>query len=211
MPYPADTTPHLDCVVDQLASDGFSITPGFVPEAEIEKLRSECFALKQQGDMHSAAIGNDAGLQGEIRGDLVHRLDASTASESQRNYLTTLKVLRQKASHKLHLGLFDLEAHFAVFPPETFYRRHLDKFTDNQQRTLTCILYLNANWVAEDGGELRLYLGDGKHDSAYFDTLPQGGTLVCFLSERFWHEVLPARRERASITGWLSTRSEKNV
>jgi SM-20-related protein len=37
--------------------------------------------------------------------------------------------------------------------------------------------------------------------------LPEGGTLVCFLSDRFHHEVLPARRERLSVTGWF-TRSQ---
>jgi SM-20-related protein len=207
MTYPADTHPHLDRVVEQLAVTGFSITPGFIPEAEIEKLRLECVALQQQGFMDHAEIGKNAGSQDEIRGDLVHRLDATSASESQRNYLAMLEILRQKTNHKLHLGLCDFEGHFALFPPGSFYRKHLDQFNGNQQRTLTCILYLNPNWVAEDGGELRLYLGDRQRGSAHLDTLPQGGTLVCFLSGRYWHEVLPARRKRASVTGWFCTRS----
>jgi len=38
------------------------------------------------------------------------------------------------------------------------------------------------------------------------DILPLGGTLVTFLSARFLHEVLPARRSRMSITGWFRTR-----
>ena len=32
------------------------------------------------------------------------------------------------------------------------------------------------------------------------------GTLVCFLSERFEHEVLPATRSRWSLTGWFRSR-----
>ena len=39
------------------------------------------------------------------------------------------------------------------------------------------------------------------------DVQPLGGTLVCFLAERFEHEVLPARRERLSVTGWFRARS----
>ena len=31
---------------------------------------------------------------------------------------------------------------------------------------------------------------------------PSFATLVCFLSERFPHEVLPAKRPRYSIAGW---------
>ncbi|HQR51332.1 MAG TPA: 2OG-Fe(II) oxygenase [Methylophilaceae bacterium] len=45
-----------------------------------------------------------------------------------------------------------------------------------------------------------------EHD--HFDVLPQGGTLMTFLSDRFWHEVLPASRERMSVTGWFRTRGE---
>ena len=40
-----------------------------------------------------------------------------------------------------------------------------------------------------------------------FDVLPRGGTLVVFLSDRFPHEVLPARRERLSLAGWFRRRS----
>ena len=36
---------------------------------------------------------------------------------------------------------------------------------------------------------------------------PPGGTLVSFLSAELYHEVLPARRDRASITGWFKTRT----
>ncbi|MFP5505881.1 MAG: 2OG-Fe(II) oxygenase, partial [Gammaproteobacteria bacterium] len=39
------------------------------------------------------------------------------------------------------------------------------------------------------------------------DVLPQGGTFVCFLSDRFHHEVLPATRERMSVTGWFKVRA----
>jgi len=37
----------------------------------------------------------------------------------------------------------------------------------------------------------------------HFDLLPEGGSLVVFLSAGFEHEVLPATRERMSITGWF--------
>jgi SM-20-related protein len=53
---------------------------------------------------------------------------------------------------------------------------------------------------------LRLYLGDPESEP-FEEVLPIGGTLVCFLSDRFHHEVLPARRERLAATGWF-TRSQ---
>ena len=36
--------------------------------------------------------------------------------------------------------------------------------------------------------------------------LPQAGTLALFLSGEMPHEVLPATRERLSLTGWFRRR-----
>ena len=49
---------------------------------------------------------------------------------------------------------------------------------------------------------MRLYLADGRE----LDVLPEAGTLVVFLSADLPHEVLPATRERLSLTGWLRRR-----
>jgi len=37
--------------------------------------------------------------------------------------------------------------------------------------------------------------------------LPEAGTFVAFLAERFPHEVLPARRPRLALTGWFRRRT----
>ena len=87
-----------------------------------------------------------------------------------------------------------------MYPPGAFYRRHLDRFATDDRRTLSCVLYLNEAWRAEDGGALRLYLPDRHRVTC----CPRAGTLVAFLSERFEHEVLPAQRERLSLTGWFT-------
>ena len=93
----------------------------------------------------------------------------------------------------------------ALYPPGSFYRKHLDQFRGVAHRKVSAILYLNPAWSVDDGGELRLYLepaGEGE----YRDIAPLGGTLVCFRSDRFHHEVLPTRRERRSLTGWFRVR-----
>jgi SM-20-related protein len=65
------------------------------------------------------------------------------------------------------------------------------------------ILYLNEDWRRDDGGLLRFW---PEENAEALDIVPVGGTLVTFLSDRFWHEVLPARRERLSLTGWFRRR-----
>jgi SM-20-related protein len=60
------------------------------------------------------------------------------------------------------------------------------------------ICYLNENWTEDDGGQLRVYFPDQSKD--FF---PIAGRLVCFRSDLLEHEVLPATRERLSLTGWI--------
>jgi SM-20-related protein len=116
-----------------------------------------------------------------------------------------LESLRLTLNRELQLGLFDLEAHFARYPAGAFYRRHRDRPHGRRARVISCVLYLNRGWEVSDGGELRLYL-DQSEEGAYRDIPAQAGSLVCFFSDRFWHEVLPTRRERWSLTGWFLRR-----
>jgi SM-20-related protein len=196
----------MDCIMDDIARQGWSVTPDFIPLQVIEKLAGETLQLKQEHALRPAGVGKGAkhAVNTEIRGDFILWLEQPDLTVAQRDYLAWLEELRMAANAGLQLGLFEFEGHLASYPSGSFYRKHLDCFQNDSLRTLTCILYLNHNWNIVDGGQLRLYLDQEKH----IDVLPQGGTLVTFLSDRFWHEVLPASRERMSITGWFKTRGE---
>jgi SM-20-related protein len=115
--------------------------------------------------------------------------------------LQQFEQLRRTLNQELLLGLFEFECHLSMYQPGARYARHLDQFRDDDRRRVSCVLYLNENWCTADGGELRIYA-----DGTYRDVLPQGGTLVIFLSQQFEHEVLPAHRERYSLTGWFKLR-----
>jgi SM-20-related protein len=72
---------------------------------------------------------------------------------------------------------------------------------------LSWALYLNDDWRAEEGGALRLYM-QAQARAPFVEFPPRGGRLMVFLSQRFEHEVLPAKRERLSITGWFRRRTD---
>lgn len=196
-----------DAIIDRLVSAGHAVVPDFVNEGIVSDLRDELLELQASRAMRRAGVGQGGNLvlKDEIRGDFVSWIDSNIPDSAQYRYLCRLEELRQSVNRSLMLGLFEFEGHFACYPPGSFYRRHLDQFQRDNHRTLTCILYLNPDWQESDGGQLRLYLEDGDTDN-YVDILPTGGALVTFLSSRFWHEVLPARRERMSLTGWFKTR-----
>jgi SM-20-related protein len=196
----------IDRIIDDIAQHGWSVTPDFMLPPDIVQLACETLQLRQNDALHQASIGKgtERTVNTEIRGDYILWLDEPTLSAAQRDYLDRLEQLRLAANAGLQLGLFEFEGHLATYPPGSFYRKHIDRFRNDSLRTLTCILYLNQDWQAKDGGQLRLYLDEEIH----LDIQPLGGTLVSFLSDRYWHEVLPSRRERISITGWFKTRPE---
>lgn len=196
----------LDPIADDIARAGWSVTADFLPAPTITQLANEARQLWRTGELHTSGVGQGPGhaVNPDIRGDVTLWLEEPNLTDSQRATLTSLEQLRLSVNRALQLGLFDFEGHLALYPPGKFYRRHIDRFRNDNRRTLSSILYLNPDWTEEDGGQLRIYTDADQP----VDVIPQGGTLVTFLSGRFWHEVLPARRERISIAGWFRTRPE---
>ena len=193
-------------IADDLARQGWSVQDGFIDDALALALKAEALRLREAGAYRRAAVGRAESLQmrPELRNDRIAWLDGVSAGEATQAYLRELECLRLCLNGSLFLGLFDFEGHLAEYPPGAFYRRHLDQHQDSDCRVVSCVLYLNHDWSPGDGGELRLYLPEVQ--SGELDIAPRAGTLVCFLSSDFEHEVLPARKPRHSLTGWFRRR-----
>lgn len=193
-------------IVDALAGQGWCIMPEFLCAGDVEDLRGICLARHAAGTFHRAGVGaRQAQVVEDVRGDAILWLDTEDPSAAVQAYLNATESLRSSVNRELYLGLEQLEAHFALYPEGAYYKKHLDRFRDDDRRSLTAIVYLNDAWRAEDGGLLRFW-PDPSGTGDPIDILPAGGTLVTFLSERYWHEVLPARRQRLALTGWFKRR-----
>jgi SM-20-related protein len=198
-------------IAQAVAEIGYGVAEDFLPAETVRALGEELRQAWEAGSFRPAGVGAAAARRPEVRGDHILWLDPPAASPAHRSCLERFERLRLALNRELQLGLFDFECHFARYPPGAFYRRHRDRLSGDERRTLSCVLYLNQDWRAEEGGALRLYVpsGDSKASAdlpPQLDLLPQGGTLAVFLSDRFEHEVLPARRERLSLTGWFLRR-----
>ncbi len=196
----------LEPLIAGIAEQGYGVVADFLPPARVAGLRATCLAAWEGAEFRAAGVGRGVGLEvrPEIRGDQVLWLEGSGDGPVARLW-QSLEALRLGVNRALWLGLVEFEGHFAVYPPGAYYRRHLDRFRDTDLRTLTAILYLNEDWSGEDGGELRIYLA-GEAPAPYLEVRPEAGTLVAFLSGDFFHEVLPARRQRLAVTGWFKRR-----
>ncbi|WP_200234685.1 2OG-Fe(II) oxygenase [Thiohalocapsa halophila] len=190
-----------------LAEQGWCVTDAFVPPLLVGQLRHEARERWDAGAFRRAGVGRgaDRELRPEVRTDRILWLEPAALSGAQQCLWERLEAVRLAVNRQMFLGLQELEAHFAVYPAGAYYRKHLDQFHGMGRRQLSCVLYLGEDWQAADGGALRMYV-DTTDAVVAADVLPVGGRLVSFLSARFLHEVLPARRERLSITGWFRSR-----
>lgn len=197
----------IESVAAQLGDSGWARVRDLVSEDEIADLRAEVEALLAAGAFVDAAVGGkDPTRRPEIRSDVIHWLEGVGDAGPADRYLQQMQSLRDALNRALYLGLDAFDGHFAVYPPGSLYRRHLDASPRHtRRRVVTCITYLNPSWQPTDGGQLRIYLG-GDGDERSVDVLPEAGTTVLFLAEQIEHEVLPSYRRRTSVTGWFERR-----
>ena len=191
-------------IAQTLGEQGWCVTTDFLPPLLVSQIKTEASQSWQSGEFRHAGVGRGASFEvnKSIRTDQVLWLDNEAQSGARKVYFNILEQLRLAINRTLYLGLMEYEAHFAIYPPNSYYKKHLDQFRGMGTRTVTAIVYLNEDWQAEHGGQLRLY-NDANDPQRYLDVFPNAGTLVTFMSARYLHEVLPANRDRISITGWF--------
>ena len=216
-------------LIEDLAERGWAHAPAALDPGLVTALRSEAGALDDAGDTQAARIGRGAV---ETRRDAVRRtriawLDG--ASPAQRRFLDGAEALRLEINQALFAGLFEFEAHFAVYPPGGFYARHLDAFAPRpgaqpsaalgpkagRSRVISMVVFLNRSWREADGGRLAIwppaaYGEDGRPDLTALDTIapaaevaPEPGGLVLMMSEAIPHEVRLSHAARYAIAGWF--------
>ena len=206
---------QLTTIIDDLTENGYAICEDFLPAQIIQALADKAEKRYIDGEMLVAKTGKNANVQhSAIRNDSIYWLDEGSLNSSTQSYFAKIEALKVALNQSLFMNLHDIETHLAVYPIGGVYLKHLDQFkqtgnTPTPERQLSSVLYLNDNWQEDEGGELRLHLNDAASNNAsqYIDILPIAGRLVLFLSADFWHEVLPATRNRISLTGWFRTRA----
>ena len=185
------------------SADGISVRDRFLAPSQIRAL-VDCARLRRdRGDFDAARIGSGRSLQRreDIRGDSICWITPPLWPAEQ-TLLGELERLRLELNREAMLGLFELELHYAWYPPGAGYARHVDQPQGRAQRRVSLVLYLNEDWTPTSGGELRIFdAADGHRDIA-----PIAGRLVCFLTPGREHAVLPTLRDRLSVSGWFRTR-----
>ena len=193
----------IEEIAEHLTRVGYIVLDDPLQKALSDLLFSRC-----QDDetlrFKAAQIGRGAAKKhlSPLRGDLISWLDDSNSTDHA--YLVWMEALRCCLNSALFLGLFDFEGHYAIYGAGNGYAKHSDAFRGPRSRVLSTVFYLNEDWQAADGGELRLFEPSG--ETVIATVSPSFGTMIIFLSESFPHEVLMAHSKRRSIAGWFRVR-----
>jgi len=196
-------TALFESITQSISDKGYSIHTNALPPQLLIKL-SEQLQNMPLSHFSMAGVGRKQGhrLNDFVRTDTICWIgDESKAGEDWLRWADSLKCY---INRRLYMGLFSFESHFAHYAQGDFYRKHQDAFKGEANRVLSIVVYLNREWLLEDGGELVIYTGNPELYT--LKVLPEFGTLVVFLSEDIPHEVLEAKRDRFSIAGWFRIR-----
>jgi SM-20-related protein len=195
--------PGATALAAALLAESVVVADGFASPSRVRDLAACAARRRERGEFRDARVGAGERQQhrGEIRGDRIAWL-AEPLFPAETRLLEDFEALRLALNRHGLLGLFDLETHYAWYPPGGGYARHVDQPQGRDHRVATLVLYLNEDWEAGAGGELRLFHAHGGHS----DIEPRAGRLVSFLTAGREHAVLDTRRDRLSITGWFRRR-----
>jgi SM-20-related protein len=188
---------------EKLAEDNWALSAEvFAPEF-CAKLAQECQKLYSDGSLKKASIGPSGNklTAAEIRGDFTLWLDEGN-SETQKQFLQGLNVIREELNQFFFLGLKRVESHFAFYPPQAGYDKHIDNPRGASHRKITFVLYLNEAWQKDHGGELSLYNPENPEEMIA-RVEPYLGQLIFFRSDLFPHQVEKSFTPRLSLTGWF--------
>jgi SM-20-related protein len=191
---------NIELALESFAEKGIGIIDDFLPVNNLDALRTEIRERMAHGSLRHAAVGKSAErtVNADVRGDFISWIDPLNDVGVVALYVQHVQHTMTILNRSFYLGLRDFEAHLTHYPEGSFYKRHTDRHRDGSHRKVSFILYLNEDWKSSDGGELVLYPANGSTTSIE----PIDGRFAFFLSE-IEHEVLPTRRERKSITGWM--------
>jgi SM-20-related protein len=195
--------------VRALDEPGVLVRDGWLGRAAVEAVLGEVEALVRVRALRPAGVSRGAHhrVDAETRGDAIAWLAPETTGPGLAVLHAGFDALREALNREAYLGLARTDVQLARYPGGgAGYRRHRDAFPGQSNRRVTALYYLNAAWQPEHGGLLRCHLDGGPLDVA-----PIADRLVCFLSERVEHEVLPAFAPRLAVTAWFYGRDHLPV
>lgn len=190
-----------ETLIESYQSDKVGMTDSFLNDRLANGLKNNLLTLVEEKKMTQAGTGNSTSIlkDSAIRSDKIYWLDKQHNDPYENEFFVIMDDFVSYLNETCYTGIKSYEFHYALYEKGCFYKKHFDRFRNDDSRIFSMIMYLNNEWKKNDGGELNIYHEDGSQHQIS----PSGGKSVFFKSDELEHEVLETNIPRMSITGWL--------
>ena len=190
-----------ETLIHGLLEKGFGSVDHWLSTEVLIGLRKSLLLRYNDDLFHSAGIGNKDNLQmiKKIRNDHIYWLDAAIANPFEKEFLQKVQGFVNHLNQTCFAGIDNFEFQYAVYEKGSFYKKHVDRFMNDNKRQFSLVFYLSEAWHPGDGGELLLY-----SDAMITTIQPIPGRIVVFRSD-LPHEVVTSNIQRLSLTGWMKS------
>ncbi len=190
----------FNTLIDSFIADKVGIADGFLSTSLAQHLKENLAKLYADKLMLSAGTGNEKIINHDklVRSDVIYWLDRSHNNQYENDFFDLMDAFVLHLNSTCYTGITGYEFHYTLYEKGSFYKKHMDQFQHNGSRAYSMVMYLNAEWKQNDGGELRIHHQDSEQNIS-----PLNGKSVFFKSSELAHEVLVTNELRMSITGWL--------
>lgn len=192
--------PKYENIIEDLMSKHYAVADNFFNDALLIGLKQQLELKINTDTLNQAGVGNKSQLvkNQQIRTDKIQWIEADSTNQFEQSFNQQINDFCQYLNRTCYTGIHDSEFHYACFEQGAFYKRHIDRFKNDNARKFSMVTYLNENWTEADGGTLMIYTK--KED---ISVLPIWARTVIFKSDVLEHEVMVAQENRLSVTGWL--------
>ena len=151
----------------------------FISDDICKSIFDEYSKREKANTFTAAAIGRNSSKVKEstIRKSSISWVEDTDNFGGIREFNLILEQMMLSMNQYFFLSLKHFESQVAYYIKNDFYKIHLDQFSQNARRQVTCILYLND--------------------------CSSGGELVIFFSGHIYHEVKIVETPRFSLSTWF--------
>ncbi|MFT7131071.1 MAG: SM-20-related protein, partial [Gammaproteobacteria bacterium] len=143
----------FEAISNDIATDGYSVRCNVLGPDLLAGLSSHVQNM-DPSSFKKAGVGRKQqhSLNNLVRTDEICWISGDSEAESA--WIKWAESLQRYLNRSMFLGLFSFESHFAHYAKGDFYKKHQDSFKGEANRVLSIVVYLNKEWLADDGGEL---------------------------------------------------------
>ena len=135
----------FDLLIDSYLDNNVGIDTGFFFLFLSNGLQQNIVQLQKDDMMQTAGIGNEMvkDAQQKMRGDKIYWMDKTHDNIFEQEFLQQAEDFIDRLNSTCYTGINACEFHYAVYEKDSFYKRHLDQFRNDDSRRFSLITYLN--------------------------------------------------------------------